>query len=204
MGMFMQQDDSYIQGLLEVLNLRFGTFDDVPDTAADKLETSELAMRLNASGIRELQAIQQEFQVFRAGRPLVQSLRALGVGGLWNAHVKRKWYKLLNRLDRIPSEDPALTGGQAIVAALVAHLNDRDPDPVHFRAHDGATQAGGAKVLIIRKDRPVFYMHQTFLTISIPMAARPAVAPAPATAPASTGPSAPTPPAGPAAGPPTS
>jgi hypothetical protein len=173
MGMFMGMDDMYIEGLLEVLNLRFGAFPDVQDTAADTLDATEHAMRLNASGIREVQAIQAEFEVFRAGRPLVQSLRALGLGGHWNGALKRKWFKLLNRLDKLPSEDPALSGGQAIVAALVEHLKDLDPMPVHFKAHDAAGQAGGARVLIIRKDRPIFYIQKDFLTISIPMAARP-------------------------------
>ena len=188
MGMFMGIDDMYIGGLLEVLNLHFGTFPNIDDKGEDKLEPDESTMELNVTGIREIRAIQAEFQIFRTDKALVKSLRALGVGGHWNAFVKRKWFKLLNRLDKKPSSDPALTGGKAIVAALIDHLKVQDPDPVHFKAHDLRTEP---RVLIIKNDRPVFYIDRTFLTISIPMEPRAAQAPAPTGAPGA--PPAPTP-----------
>lgn len=171
MGMLMEEDDMYIGGLLEALNLYFGKFPDTKDTDTDILNGDENQMLLNVNGINEIFAIQQEFQVFRPGLALVKSLRALGVGGQWNNTLKRKWYKLLNRLDDYPSSDPANTGGKAIVAALIDHLAPEHwrPDPVHFMAHDSSTQAGGARVLIFKHQRPLFYMGQDFLTISIPM-----------------------------------
>jgi hypothetical protein len=172
MGMFLGDDDGYIGGLLETLNLHFGDFEDVPDSGADKLHPNEKNMRLHASGIREMQAIQAEFQVFKPGRPLVQSMQALGVAGRLNTSVKRKWFRLLSWLDRVPSSDPKVSGGEAIVARLVQHLQPGNPDldPVHFKAHDARQQQ---QVLITPKDRPVFYLERDFLTISIPMAPRP-------------------------------
>ena len=171
MGMFLGDDDVYIGGLLEDLNLRFGDVLPVQDTAVDALSSGEQRMRLQASGILEMQAIQAEFEVFKAGRPLVLSLRALGIGGQGNAFVKRKWYRLLNWLDSVPSADPKVSGGQAIVAALVRHLQPGPvaPHPVHFKAHDARQEPG---VLITANDRPIFYMERDFLTISIPMAPR--------------------------------
>lgn len=175
MGMFMGIDDMYIEGLLEVLNLRFGTYPDVLDSGADTLSGAENAMQINASGVREVYAIQAAVEVFKVGRPLVQSLRALGVAGAWNPVVQRKWLKLLTRLDDLPSNDAnGLPGGAAIVAALIHHLRAQniDPDPVHFKAHDARNQQGGARVLITPNDRPVFYIDRDFLTISIPMTPR--------------------------------
>jgi hypothetical protein len=175
MGMFMGIDDMYIEGLIETLNLRFGIYPDVPDSGADTLNADENLMQLNASGIREVQAIQAATELFKANRPLVQSLRTLGVGGEWNPQMRRKWLKLLNRLDTMPSNDPTgLSGGKAIVAAMMEHLRlqNVDPDPVHFKTHDSRSQQGGARVLITKGDRPVFYIDRTFLTISIPMTPR--------------------------------
>jgi hypothetical protein len=174
MGMFMADDDMYIEALLEDMNLRFGAFQ-VNDPSAyqagapDALDSAELGMRLDAHGIAEIRAIQKDFEVFRPDRRLVQSMRALGVGGRWHLAAKRRWYKLLSQLDQLPSSDPQRNGGDAIVAALIDHLMADPPDPVHFRAHD-ATQPGGDRVLIIPNDRPLFYLpKQVFLTISLPM-----------------------------------
>ena len=184
MGMLMKEDDSYIPGLLEMMNLYFGTYPDVVDGPGETspLRQSEVDMRLGVNGIREIQAIQTEFGLFKAGRPLVQSLRALGVGGLWNHPMKKKWYKLLARLDDYPSNVVGLTGGVAIVATLIKHLDPTttlDPDPVYFKAHDSATQSGGASVLVLPGPRPVYYIQRDFLVFSLPMKARAAAAPGP-------------------------
>jgi hypothetical protein len=180
MGMLMKTDDSYIPALLEMLNLYFGTFPDEIDAADEthKLTDPEKQMRLGVNGIREIQAIQTEFELFKVSRPLVQSLRALGVGGLWNNAVKKKWYKLLSRLDDYPSNVGQLTGGVAIVTTLVDHLKttELDPDPVYFMAHNSETQAGGGRVLITPAQRPIFYIQRNFLVISLPMKARPLTA----------------------------
>jgi hypothetical protein len=176
MGMLMGDDDAYVGGLLETLNLAFGRYPDaLPGTGDERLVANETKMGLGTSGIREIRAIQAEFNVFDVNRPLVESLRALGVGGLWNPHVKRKWYMALRRLDHYPSNFQGMDGGKAIAQALADHLQDADPNPVHFTAHD-AGGAGGAQVLITLKDRPVFYLDQDFLTVSIPLTPRQAAA----------------------------
>ena len=181
MGMLMGDDDAYVGGLLETLNLSFGSYPDaLPGPSDERLVANESKMGLGTSGIREIQAIQAEFKVFDVNRPLVESLRALGVGGLWNPHIKRKWYMALRRLDHYPSNFQSLSGGKAIAQALADHLQAADPDPVHFTAHD-ARGAGGAQVLITPKDRPVFYLDQDFLTVSIPLTPRQAAAAAAST-----------------------
>lgn len=176
MGALMGQDDAYVGGLLETLNLAFGSYPDaLPGAGDERLATNESKMALGTSGIREIQAIQAEFKIFDVNRSLVESLRALGVGGLWNPHVKRKWYMALRRLDHYPSNFQGLSGGKAISQALADHLQAAEPDPVHFTAHD-ARGIGGAQVLVTPKDRPVFYLDQDFLTVSIPLTPRQAAA----------------------------
>jgi len=172
MGALMGQDDAYVGGLLETLNLAFGSYPDaLPGVGDERLATNETTMGLGTSGIREIRAIQNEFKIFDVGRPLVESLRALGVGGLWNAHIKRKWYMALRRLDHYTSNFQGLSGGKAIAQALADHLQDENPGPVHFTAHD-ARGPGGPQVLITPKDRPIFYLDQDFLTVSIPLTPR--------------------------------
>lgn len=183
MGILMGRDDAYVGGLLETLNLCFGSYPDaLPGPDDERLAANESKMGLGTSGIREVHAIQAEFKIFDVNRPLVESLRALGVGGLWNPHVKRKWYMALRRLDHYTSNFQGLSGGKAIAQSLADHLQNPDPDPVHFTAHD-ARGAGGAQVLITMKDRPVFYLDQDFLTVSIPLTPRQAAAAPPAATP---------------------
>ena len=171
MGALTRDDDYFVGSFLETLNLCFGSYPDALPTADDaRLTASEAAMKLGTNGIREIQAIQAEFNIFDVDRPLVQSLRALGVGGAWNPHAKRKWYMALRRLDHYPSNVAGLTGGKAIAKTLADHLASDNPRPVHFKAHD--TRAEGAQVLITQRARPVFYLEEDYLVISIPMTPR--------------------------------
>lgn len=155
MGAFMLDDDIYIGSLLEMLNLRFGRYEsgNTPD------------------GINEIQAIQKEFRIFEEGRPLMHSLRALGVGGLWNPSMKNRWLDLLNWLDKVDSQTPSLKGGPAIVRELIKHLESEKPEPVYFKAHD-SRKGDLIERVRITKGRPVFYMNQDYLVISIPMKPR--------------------------------
>lgn len=167
MGALMRSDDYYVGNFLETLNLYFGSYPDaLPSGDEPRLTAAEVAMKLGSNGIREIQAIQAEFKIFDADRPLVQSLRALGVGGTMNPHAKRKWYMALRRLDHYASNIRGLTGGKAIAKVLAEHLKAEDPDPVHFKAHDA--RAEGSEVLIT-KGRPVFYLERDHLVISIPL-----------------------------------
>ena len=168
MGMLIGDDDPYIGGLFEVLNQLFARLPDAPPGTNDvAMNPPEGQLGLQLSGVLEMQAVQAEFKLFDVNRPLVQSLRALGVGERWNRDLKRKWYMLIQRLDGYNSNYAGLSGGKAIADALAKHLATQNPDPVYFKAHDSRTD--GADVRITPKDRPVFYMEQDFLTISIPM-----------------------------------
>ena len=95
----------------------------------------------------------------------------LGVGGLWNAELKKKWYEYLSWLDTIESDTPRISSGQAIVALLVRHLRNEQPLPVYFKAHDMRDHALGIKV-VVSHEPAVFYLDQKYLTISLPMAPR--------------------------------
>lgn len=168
MGIYVGDDDPYIGGLFEVLNQLFAGLPDAPPGPNDvALNLTEDKLGLQLSGVQEMRAVQAEFKLFDVSRPLVQSLRALGVGGRWNRDLKRKWYMLIQRLDDHGSNRGGLTGGKAIADALAQHLQSENPDPVYFKAHDMRTD--GKDVLITPKDRPLFYIEQDYLTISLPM-----------------------------------
>jgi hypothetical protein len=156
MGMIVGAGDIYVGGLLESLNLRFGRYDkEIP----------------GENGIDEIRAIQKEFGIFKKGRPLANSLKVLGVGGLWNAQLKEKWFAYLSWLETVGSATPKLSGGQAIVALLIKNLRDENPLPVYFKAHDMRDAALGRQVLI-GQEAAVFYLNQNHFTVSLPMAPR--------------------------------
>ncbi|MBU2285485.1 MAG: hypothetical protein KKC85_03515 [Gammaproteobacteria bacterium] len=164
MGLFLGPDDLYIGSLLEMLNLIFGKYEPDPRLEGDYGDEPFL------NGIDEVRAIQQEFGIFKPGRPLVESLRVLGAGGLMSPSVKRKWYRLLRDLDSYDS-NVGPKGGAAIVDALIAHLKAKAPLPVYFKAHYSGDKVLGRRVYI-DTGRPVPYMSQEYLTVSIPMKPR--------------------------------
>ena len=162
MGAIMREDDCYIPSLLELLNLRFA-----PPQCEDKEYLG---------GLTEMIALQKEFNVFQRGRPFVDSVRLLNLGGVWNARAKNRWYLLLAQLNKAGSNRPGQNGDQAIVGALIDDLalagtptKPGGPKPVHFMAHNLLKDPPGNNV-IISDTKPFFYVELEYLTISIPMA----------------------------------
>lgn len=152
MGAFLKEDDIYVTSLLELLNVRFGRRF---GTAAD--------------GIDELKDLQREFGIFKAGRPLSQSLRVLNVGGSWNPDVKDRWFKYLDSLDRVDSDEKGVYGGPAVVDRLSDNLESKNPLPVYFEPHN-ARDNGNRVMMTV--GRPLFFMLEDHLVISLPMARR--------------------------------
>jgi len=155
MGSLVGDDDLYIGSFFELFNLRFG------------IEQKEAEFAFG--GITEMAALQAEFEIFKAGRPFVESARLLGLGGLQNNRAKNRWFKLLTWLQTIPS-DTAETGDKRIVNALIANFGPGGATlPCFMKAHDSRT-GYGLKVVVLNGDTPIFYITQPYLTISLPMA----------------------------------
>jgi hypothetical protein len=147
MGMFMLNDDIYIGILLERLNLRFGP-----------------------TQIREMAVLQRKFDVFSQRHSFRDAVDLLGLGGYWNANIKRKWGRLLNSLKKAPSDRAHENGDRRIVSAMRDNLTKMIPAPVHFAAHD---LRRNPRVTVRHNTQPIVYMDQRFITISLPMKPHP-------------------------------
>lgn len=157
MGFFMKEHDVYVGTLLDDLNLRFAP----PHGAKDQF-----------GGIDEMVAIQKEFGIFKEGRSLRTSAMALHLGNSANHEVKNRFYAYLANLRRQKSNVKGMNGEAAIVSALVGNLSARKPLPVYFDFHDMRDQGENKGVIIRDKGRPLFYMDQDYLWISLPMQSR--------------------------------
>jgi hypothetical protein len=163
MGEIMKEDDVYIGGLLDDLNIRFG-----PSQGGPRTEWF--------GGINEMARLQKEFELFKQGRSFRDSIAVLNIGGVRNARVRNRWLSLLNWLQRVGSNVADKSGDEAIVEALIGNLAGASPEPAYFTAHF-SPNAAADKVTITRNDKPLLYMAQSFLTISIPMRPRTAAGP---------------------------
>ena len=164
MGYFMGYADILIPDLLNQLNLRFAPRQ--PDLGQESLY----------GGIDEMAEIQKEFGIFKKGRPLQASLRALNLLPTGNA-VRQRWLRLIERLADHPSNHNGDNGNEAIVNALLDNFESGKPLPVFFTSHDmQGKQVKDSPVLIIHSARPVHYLEIDYLVISLPMQSKEAAA----------------------------
>ena len=153
MGWFMQKHDIYIGGILDELNLRFA-----PSQGGDLLY----------GGVEEMAALQKEFQVFKEGRPFKASVAVLNVGAR-NTETKNRWLNLVGNLHKHGSNKRGQNGDAAVVRALKKNLESKAPLPVYFTSHDMQGAKENSLVRITEKGRPIHYLEQDYLVISIPM-----------------------------------
>lgn len=154
MGFFMKEHDVYVGTLLDELNLRFAP----PHGAKEHF-----------GGIAEMAELQKEFQIFKEGRSFRTSASALHLGGSTNHEVKNRFYRYLGNLRRQKSNVKGQNGDVAIVNALLANFAAKKPLPVYFAYHDMREAGDNAGVVITPKGRPLFYMAQDYVTVSLPM-----------------------------------
>ncbi|MEN0077020.1 MAG: hypothetical protein AAGC69_21735 [Paracraurococcus sp.] len=161
MGGRMMADDIFVGTFLDMLNLRFA-----PSMAEEEAEW--------VTGIAELAALQKEFEIFRKGRSFSRSVALLSAGGVYNPRAKSRWFRYLDSLGRMKSSEPRLDGDACIVRAILANFAADPMLPVHFTSHpaEGEDEAEW-RVLVTAGDRPLHYMAQDYLTVSLPMRPRP-------------------------------
>jgi hypothetical protein len=152
MGAYMIEHDIYIGTFLDLFNVRFAP------------TPTGLIQELVYGGIVEMAHLQEEFEIFRADRLFSESASLLGLGGIYNTQAKNRWLKLLQNLPDY--------GDQKIADALAANFKKKQPLPCYMQAHD-LRPKGENVVKIVESDKPLFYLEQTYLTISLPMAPRP-------------------------------
>ena len=157
MGFFMKEHDVFVGTMLDDLNLRFAP----PHGAKEHF-----------GGIDEMVEIQKEFGTFKQGRSLRASAMSLHLGNSANHEVKNRFYAFLANLRRQKSNVKGLNGEAAIVGALIRNLGAKKPLPTYFDFHDLRGEGDAKGVIIREKGRPLFYMDQDYLWISLPMQPR--------------------------------
>ena len=150
MGWFMKEDDIFIGSMLDELNLRFAP---------------SQGLATHYGGIDEMVALQKEFKILKKGRAFKTSVAALNVCAR-NNQLKNRWLELLGAVAKHPSNVAKLDGDAAIVSALVKNLAAKAPLPVYFTSHP---LQENPQVIITDKCRPLHYMEQDYLTVSLPM-----------------------------------
>lgn len=153
MGQFMKDHDIYIGTMLDELNLRFA-----PSQGRGS----------HFGGIEEMAALQKEFKIFKKGRSFKTSCTALNLG-VRNNEVKGLWQSLLGNLYRHPSEKAGVDGDTAIVNMLLKNFAAAKPLPVYFTSHDMRGDRQNIAIRITPNSRPVHYLEQDYITVSLPM-----------------------------------
>ncbi|MBS0317815.1 MAG: hypothetical protein JSR49_11885 [Proteobacteria bacterium] len=175
MGFMLKEHDIYVGTLQDQLNLRFAP-------AMGGKETF--------GGLDEMVALQKEFEIFKVGRRFRTSIAALNLlGGAANPETKSRFYDYLATLRGVRSSTPGQSGDAAIVKALVRNLSAEKPLPVYFALHDMRASKDSNRVIVTERARPLFYMDQDYLVISLPLGLASAAAAEPAQRHAGTAPS---------------
>lgn len=153
MGRIMKEDDIFISGLFDLMNLRFGPSQGPKEAYG---------------GIEEMAELQREFQIFQRGRSFRDCVAVLNLGGFWNARARNRWLQLIGDLGSYESDLPGVNGNDRIMDMMVENLASRRPLPVLFQAHDSRSEDGRR---VIVRDAPTgrFYIEQDHIIVSIPM-----------------------------------
>jgi len=158
MGMYSKGHDIYVGSLQQQLNLRF----------APPMGTKE-----TFGGLDEMVALQKEFEIFKEGRRFRTSVAVLNLVGAANHETKNRFFKYLDSLRGMKSNIAGQSGDVAIVKALVRNLSAKKPLPVYFTPHDMNASKEANRVIVTDKARPLFYMDQDYLVISLPLGLAP-------------------------------
>jgi hypothetical protein len=153
MGRIMKEDDIFISGLFDLMNLRFGPSQGPKEAFG---------------GIEEMKYLQEEFQIFQRGRSLRDCVAVLNLGGFWNARARNRWLELIGDLVNYPSDEPGVNGNDRIMNMMIENLASDRPLPVLFQAHDSRSE-DGRRVVVRTAPTGLFYMTQNYIIVSIPM-----------------------------------
>lgn len=159
MGAFMKEHDVHVSSFQEQLNQRFAV-----TPAVDG----------HRGGLTEMVELQKEFEIFKTGRRFETSLKALHIGVGVNPEARRRFHLYLASLRKAKSNVTGLNGDAAMVDALIRNLAAKKPLPVYFQPHDLGASPESNRVIITDKARPLFYVKQDYLVISMPIGEEPA------------------------------
>jgi hypothetical protein len=144
MGGFVE--DGYLPGIQGQLNHRFGPGDP----------------------IEEMAGLQRAFRIFSPRHTLQQVAALLDIGPA-DTKQRQGWYRFLDSLKKLKSDDPKLNGHDLIVTALKRDLESKKPLPVFFVWHSAKEDP---RVLARKpaEGEALLFPKQVFLRISVPIA----------------------------------
>jgi hypothetical protein len=117
--------------------------------------------------IDEMIELQREFEIFAPRRSLRNSYDLIGIRPTDHGE-RRRWYIALEqRLRSYDSERPNLNGYDRLILAYVENFNDAKPLPIFMQCH----AAKDDPRLLVSKGRPVIFIPEDYLIISVPTTA---------------------------------
>ncbi|WJR79525.1 hypothetical protein [Bradyrhizobium sp. NP1] len=113
--------------------------------------------------IKEMIAVQKEFDVFNVKEHSLKSICKLLNLALPDPKNRRGWFKYCDHLRSIPSDRKDVTAHDRIITALKENLESKSPLPVKFAWHPGT------KLEVKVGDRPFIFSKDEYLLISAPI-----------------------------------
>jgi len=145
-GMFLK--DSTALALLYQLNRRF--------EAGDAIE--------------EVVALQKEFKVFSRKHSLRDSYNLLNIKPA-DLRERKRWYRALEHLKMYESDKPGVNGHDRLIDAYQENLESLKPLPMFTQCHSAKTDAR----VLVTTSRPIIFVHEDHIVLSIPTTAAPDV-----------------------------
>ena len=111
--------------------------------------------------IKEMVAIEREFGVFSGRHSLASASALLNIGPSVSKD-RRGWFRFLEHLKSIPSDQSGVNGHDRITQALSENLKTKGALPVYFSWH-------GKESVAIERGRPISFSKQEFLIVLAPV-----------------------------------
>jgi hypothetical protein len=139
------------------------------DTTLDVL--AKLNRRFGPGGIKEMVALQKEFQIFSGEHTLEDSFVLLGIVPCDRVERDR-WLRFLDTLKKYPSDIPNLNGYKRVIAAFEQALIPVTQipagivnPPVHVTVH---SMKDDPRVTFSMQGHPLIFTTQSYRILSIP------------------------------------
>lgn len=134
-------EDSSTTHVLHQLNTRFGAGDP----------------------ITEMAALHKQFQVFSPTNHLKHTYALLNIAPT-DPRERQRWFAFLDHLKTYPSDMPGVNGHDRVVKAYQDNLESAKPLPVYTTVH----AAKDDPKVLVTTDRPVVFIPEDHIVISIP------------------------------------
>jgi hypothetical protein len=113
--------------------------------------------------IKEMAAVQREFDVFNLGHSLKSIAKLLNLAP--EEHRQRiGWYKFLDHLKQVPT-DKKMSGHDLVIVSIKNNLEAKDPLPVWF------TWRPGTKLSVIGSRQALEFSKTRYMIIAVPIRA---------------------------------